>query len=289
MYYKFKNANIDLHFHPFLDRNPIPRIFRVAKLKGLHGLGPCILDKTVYPRFVEEVEKYYSSIVYHEAGIIIPEEGLFAWNVREYNTRESLHLLTVGSAFDEAHPLTESERIIDYGLEKESLVVLDHALVDNGPTKTAGHISDETRYVLEDICEKYSGDIVLEWNGYCNPFARYLAMHWARRKGHKVEYHNVNKEVVKLSENLSARGFNVPVIADTDVHARAGWLLFAMGKARIKVDVEGDNAYDILQSMKYQIFENKHEVVKKTVDPVHLFFAFAYQVLREDKVYKPRG
>ena len=271
---------------------------------NLHGLGLSALDESIYARVVKETSRIHR-INPDKAGFILPNENV-VFNAREYNTREGLHVLTIGYSYDEAKPETEIRKIIEKGLENKALVVLDHPFVDNIYTKTAGHISEELGVELEKLCSEYPGQIAVEWNGYCIPWMRLgllpilnigdsflgMVLNSLGEKGlrsrfslpYKTEYYDVNKKAEELAEK-----YNLPLLADTDLHARAKKALEAMGTSRFIVDVEGDFAAEIVDSMKRNIFARDHENVERYVSGWHLFRYFCLPVLFDKIFKKPRA
>lgn len=285
---QIKQANIELHAHPFLDRYSLVDITNTMDKTGIDILALESLDNSLHPRIVDEAKKHYPSSQFDPAGIRLPN-GKYLLNAREYNTKENFHILTVGYSYDEATPNTEIRKIINEGLKHNALVLLDHPYVDNGKTKTAGHISKKMEQDLEQLCKEYAGQIALEWNAYCKPWIRKGLQIFLNLISHKTLYHDVNKKVEELSKKLSEQGYNLPVIADTDLHARNKQLLSAMGASRIITDVEGDCASDIIKSMKNNIFQGNYKNIKKYVGLSHLLSAFCFPMLFSKFFKKPRA
>ncbi len=217
---------------------------------------------------------------------------LLAWsllNAREYNTREGLHVLTVGHSVDDATPMTEIRRVIDGGLQHGALVVLDHPYVDNGETWTMGHISEEKEAELEALCKEYPGQVALEWNAYCVPWMRAGLKHAMNLVGGNVQYHDVNKKVERLSENLEAQGYNSPVVADTDLHARSKRHLDAMGTGHFVAHIGTSCGGEVVADMKHKVFAGLHENVKEYVDFWHSLTAFCLPMVLKPFYSKPRA
>ena len=283
-----KRSNIELHVHPFLDNYDMVDITRAMGMTNINILALLALNDSIYPKVADEVRKHYPSARKNGCGIKLPT-GKCILNAREYSTRENFHILTIGYSFDSANHKTEIRKIIDNGLENKALVILDHPLVDNGETRTAGHISEEMTYDLERLCKEYSGQIALEWNAYCKPWIRKGLQIGMNLTGHNVNYHDVNKEMEELHEKLKKEDYNLPIIADTDVHARDTKHLLAMGTSRIIMPVEGESAEEIVASMKKNIFNGNYENVKEYVDSLHILGAFCFPILFPNHFEKPRG
>jgi len=273
-----KKASIDLHVHPFIGNNTIEDVVGAMDTTGLDVVALEALDQSIHPSVEQMVREKYPDSVFDPSGIRLPN-GNYILNAREYGTKEDLHLITVGHSVDEATPQTEIRKVIDAGLEHGALVLLDHPFVDNGRTKTAGHISAELEQELERICKEYSGQIALEWNGYCIPWIRNVLKNCLNIFGTGIRYHDVNKKAEELSEKLQKEGYNVPVVPDTDLHARRKGHLKYMGRARIITEIDGETPREVVDSMKRNVFERRYEDVKKPVGALHLVEAFCLPVI----------
>jgi len=283
-----KKSNIELHVHAFLDKYDITDITRAMGVTNINILALLALNDSIYSKVVDEVRKQYPNSRKNGCGIKLPT-GKCILNAREYSTREDFHILTIGYSFDNANHKTEIRKIIDNGLENKALVILDHPLVDNGETRTAGHISEEMKYNLERICKEYSGHIALEWNAYSKPWIRECLKIYLNMFGSNMIYHDINHEMEKLSEKLKEQGCNLPVLADTDLHARDEEKLLDMGTSRIITSVEGESPEEIFSSMKKNIFEGNYENVKKYVSLKHIIGAYCIPMLFPNHFEKPRG
>ena len=257
------------------------------------------LDDSLFPYVVKETKKHFPEAIYDQSGIRIRLTNgnyIYILNAREYNTKENLHILTIGYSMNDAVPKTEIRRVIDKGLENGALIVLDHPFIDNGKTRTAGHISEELEQELEEICKEYSGQITLEWNGYCIPWMRRVLKFGLNAltniKPH-IKYHDVNKRVEKLSEALRKQGYNVPVVADTDLHARTKIDLKNIGTSRIITPVEGEaegaTPREVIKSMRRNIFIGDYRNIKRYVSFFHLLKAFCVPMIFQGYFDRPRG
>ncbi len=166
-------SQIELHVHPFFGRYGLQDVINAMKKAQLDVLALEALDSSIYPEILTKARELYPKLEEDSFGIKLPD-GIYLLNAREYNTKEGFHILTIGCSLDSATPETEIRKIIDYGLERGALVLLDHPFVDNGETRTAGQITENMENELERICKEYSGEIALEWNAYCIPLVRKL-------------------------------------------------------------------------------------------------------------------
>ena len=278
-------ANVDLQVHPF--DNTLPDIVAAMEKTGLDIVGLASLDRTIFPGMVEEAETYFPGSVIDDSGIVLPS-GRVLLNSREYSTLERFQVLTVGYSLD-THPHDYVKKVIDGSLEHGALVVLDNPYVDNGKSNTAGHISPGMERGLERLCKKYSGELALEWNGYAVSWMRAVLRPIVDILIQPTNYHDINKKVEGLSERLKAASCNVPVVTDTDLHARSKGLLDAMGTARMVVKIEGETATDVVQSMKGEIFAGRHKNVKGYVGLLHMLRAYCFPVILPKLFPNPRG
>jgi hypothetical protein len=283
-------ANIELHVHPFLGKNTLVDVVQAMRNNDLDVLALESLDSSLFPHVLEEAKQIYTHLQSDHSGIKLPD-GRYLLNAREYNTKENLHVLTVGYSMNKATPETEIRKVIDKGLAHKALVILDHPFVDNAKTNTAGHISGELEQELGKICREYSGQIALEWNAYCVPWVRCGLKHVLNLAGFGIKYHNVNKKAEELSAKLKEQGYNVPVVADTDLHARNRRLLQMMGKARIITNIEGETPAQVVSSIRSNIFKGDYKNINEKSVPFfsHLLSAFCLPIMFPKYFPKPRA
>lgn len=282
-----KNAGIDLHIHPFLRNNSIVDVLEAMDKNGLDIVALESFNSSIYPAVLFEAARICENPKKDMAGIRF-QNNRYILNAREYDTKERIHVLTVGYSF-EADPKDEIRKVIDNGLENDALVVLDHPFVDNVYTRTAGHISEEKEKLLEELCKEYPNQIALEWNAYCIPWMRKGLQIALNLAGHKTDYHDVNEKAKELALKMSVRDYYTPLIADTDLHARSKRLLSAIGRSRLIVDVEGESAKEILSSMKRSIFAGRYSNMTNYVSAWHLARAFILPMMLPRFFDKPRA
>jgi len=282
-----KNANIDLHVHPFLDRNPMKDVFDAMNRSKLDVLALENFNESIYPHALSEAMQLYDFRDNDHAGMSF-SNNKYILNAREYDSKERMYAITVGYSF-EARQDAELRSIIDEGLKNDAFVIIDHPFVDNENTRTAGHISYQKEKFLEKICMEYSGQIALEWNSYCIPWIRAGLKPVLNALGHNVEYHDVNSKAEVFSNSLYMAGYNAPIVADTDLHGRNKRLLSKMGTSRMIMDIEGESPSDVVKSIKKNVFERNHKNIKDKVSAAHLFEAFCLPMLFPGHFWKPRA
>lgn len=281
-----RNANIDMHIHPFLGKNSIVDVVEAMEVNNLDVVGLEALDHTIYPLVIEEAREHWP-ITHDRAGIFLPD-GKLLLNAKDYSTRENLHVLTVGYSHDPADRDTEIREIIDAGLENNALVILDHPFVNNDG-RTAGTIPPELEEKIGELCTEYTGEVALEWNSYCIPWVRKCLQLALNPSGAGIEYHDVNRKVEEFSEQMRKKGYNTPVLADTDLHGRNKRLLKAMGTARFIADLKGESAEDIVRSMREAVFAGQYENLKRYVSLPHFIEAYGLPILFSGQFTKPRA
>lgn len=153
-------------------------------------------------------------------------------------------------------------QIIDEVLDKGGLFIFDHPFAD--PQKWFAHIPKSKNKELYRICNKYRGEMALEWNGYSPSYIRRLL----------PGYWNTNEETVWLGKN-----FNIPVVPTTDTHAVSKKALNAIGCCHIEIPAS-DMDLDILASLKENIFNFNFKARCRTVSFFHLFRSFIAPYLR---------
>lgn len=280
--YRIPDANIDVHVHPFLMEgwNTLEDVISRMRKNRLDVVALESYNFSLFPYVLKELERLYPGqrLVMDSYGVMLPDGGAIL-NAREYNTKEDFHILTVGCEFSDVTEETPIEEIIQRGNESGALVVLDHPFVDNFKTKTAGHITEEQEGWLVELCRKYSGNVALEWNGYSIPWIRLGLRLPLAMLGHKTRYSDVNKHAKDLSERLAEEGYNVPLLADTDLHARNRMMLGEMGAARFVMDVEGETPAEIVGSIRENVFRGEYQNWERCASSAHVLFAYCVPVL----------
>ncbi|MCD6464198.1 hypothetical protein J7L02_01600 [Candidatus Woesearchaeota archaeon] len=284
---KQKLMHLELQAHPFFENYSLGDVLRAMDYTGIDILALHSLDNSLYKYLTEQVLNIYPSSIIEKSGIKLPNNK-YLLNAGEYNTREDWHVLTIGYSF-ENYSKMEVRKLIDLALSNNALVILDHALVDNAVTRTAGHIPEHKKMLLEDLCKEYSGEIALEWNAYCLPWIRLGLKFLLNMAGFKTLYHDVNKELKLFSEKLAMQGFNVPVLADTDLHARKKQHLKYLGTARVLTVLNFKNPDELLKDLKANIFAKRYENIERYVPFTHLLEAYCIPVLLPNNFSRPRG
>jgi len=280
-------ANIELHAHPFLGNTTLEDVIMSMKKNKLDVVALEEYNSSNYSQIVKESKGMYSSVIDDDKGVLFMNHKCI-FNAGEYDTKEKLHVLTVGCSI-ENYSQQEIKKVIDSALEKDALVLLDHIFVDNEKTRTAGHISEEKAKLVEKICKEYSGNVALEWNAYCIPWMRAVLQKGLNAVGKKTDYYDVNKRAEELSEKLKEEGYNVPIIADTDLHGRSKRLMDTIGTSRIITDIEGETPNELLNSIKKNVFSGNYKNIKQYVSSAHLLEAFCFPILFPNYFWKPRG
>lgn len=276
-----ESAEIELHAHPFLGKNKIIDIAMAIEMNNLNVVALEEMNNSIYPKLKKGIQAYFPNTVDDSAGIRY-DGNRFILNAGEYETKEGFHLLTIGHSIYDSKKDTEIRKLIDQTLQKNAIPIIAHPFVDNGKTLTAGHISKGKEQELADLCKEYSGQIALEWNGYCHPGIRKVLKGVLNTMGQNVEYSDVNEKVFSFAYSPGMSQYDIPVVSGTDVHATNKKHLFAIGTSRMWMDIKGETPADVLNSIKENILLKKEfGFGENYVSAMHLVSAFGIPVLKK--------
>ncbi len=292
-----KKTHIELHAHPYFEEYPLVDLIRAMERKGLDIIS---LEQLNVPIF-DDVRELSSGL--RDYGYIVDSDDLvmrierdgeqrYVLRARESDTLDDFHMLTIGS--DDVESWRPFRTMADEALERDSLLIYDHPFVTNGNVLKG--IDPSKREEVERICIQYDRNLALEWNGYCKELYWRVNELLGKLGIDVLGGIDVNHEVLRLSERLAREGYNLPVITDTDVHARSVGALDAIGTGRIKVDgIDFTSGRTIVDSLKEAIFAGEHENTYRTVPLTHFIphFALPYLVSKvpgiRELYNRPRG
>lgn len=278
-------ADIELHSHIYFERYGMDKVIDVMMRNGLDIIAPIYLNKKSFDDVRRNAEKLSGYCVTSDSLAVKVEKdshSFYFLRGAELDTAQecnsNFHMITLGC--DEIQPFSYMESMIEKALENKALVIWDHPYVCND--NAAREISRGMEDILVKRCRAYSGNIALEWNGYCIP--------WVRRcLGGK----DVNRLVKELSKNLAEEGVQCPVVTDTDLHARTAFALKALGNSRISAEVNTSSGRDIIDSLKNSIFSGAYKNTFRTVPLLHFVpcwgFPYALRKFTGIDVFRPRG
>lgn len=259
-------AKIDLHVHPFWENYGLEIIVETMEQKDTNVLGLVGYNTDIYPRLQNLSKNLRKGFRAHSDDSVIRirhnNSEKYLLSVLESETIEDFHILSIGR--NGIKPRVSITEIIETSLEKGNLVLIDHPYADNKSLASHRDISKQKEEELVKICGGYSGKIALEWNSYCRPEFRILP-----GSG------DVNQKVINLSEKLRKEdGHNVPVVADSDIHARNEVLLNDIGLTYIECDIATNSGDAIISSLKENIFANRHKNNFVYIPRKHLIFGY---------------
>lgn len=177
----------------------------------------------------------------------------------EETASRNWHILSIGATKIEGRTINE---LINDSLGKKGITIIDHPFADIEMKYRDIELTKEEK--LHEICRKFKGVIALEWNGYCNKWARYgtsLLMH--------SRYTDVNKKVEKIGEKME-----IPVVPTTDLHIKGLWSLNKIGTAYIEVPKKNIDLNNLIGSLNENILSFNFKAHKKTVPLI--FFGINY-------------
>ncbi len=290
-----KKLALDLQVHLYLEKYHPEKVINAMQKNNINGIAVQTYndDKNVF----SELLSYKKDLI--NRGYEVENDSIlmkitdkrtnkqtFMFNSYEVSTSDDFHLLIFGYHVKHNQPIRET---IDEALNKGAFVGIDHPFVNiNGFYKS---ISDEKVKDLEKICKEYSGNIALEWNGYC--------IRWVWDKilkpiniiisGYGV---NPNKAVLDLSAKFKKEDHPIPVFTSTDTHVRNELALKAIGTSKIEIlknYLDLNSGTKFIYSLNDCIFNEKHENTYETVDVIHLGFYFALPQLFNKFYERVRG
>ncbi len=298
---------IDFHVHPHFKNYNSKAVVDAMSARKVDILGLAGYNKDTFDenrRIFDELEERYGekySVENDNLIIKIKDKSInkkySILRVGEYNNKEGFHLLVFGNqkGIKEGSPIEEN---IEAALSTDSFVVLDHPFIaQHCAEKRKGGIVDRTLSLLLDyadidkkkedflfrVCEKYSGNIAIEWNGYPIPSLRNVidkSLQPLRLlRIEEIRFEDINKKVESLEEKLRKGGKNCPLVADTDLHAPYKKDLLLIGTANIKADVDVESGSVLQKSLKEKIFFHDYEINKGYVPISHFIISYAFPVL----------
>jgi len=292
-----KQSHIELHAHPYFEEYPLVDLIRAMERKRLDIIA---LEQLNTPIF-DDVRRLSSGLLQYgyrvdsdDLAMRVEKDGeqRYILRAKESDTSDDFHMLTIGS--DDVESWRPFRTMTDEALERGSFLIYDHPFVTNGNVFKG--IDPLKRKEVEKNCIAYSGEMALEWNGYCKEIYWKVNEFLGQLGIDVLGGIDVNHEVLKLSQRLAEEGYNIPVIADTDVHARSAGALGAIGTGRIKVDdIDFTSGRTIIDSLKEAVFAGEHENTYRTVPITHFipYFAIPYLASRvpgiRELYNRPRG
>lgn len=290
---EIQTSNIELHAHPYFDKYSLEEVLKAMDETNLDIIGLEYLNRPIFDelnRYADGLKQkgYKKESDNYVIKLSKDEKNYFILRAKEIRTKDNFDIITIGS--DTVNSEQNTRKVIDDALEQGVLIIFDHPFVDNSWVNK--EINEYKRKELEKICKEYSGKLALELNGYCKPWLRKVL-------GGK----DVNKMVIELSKRLYNEGYNLPLLADSDIHARSKSSLKALGTGRIRANTYVRSGNTLIDSMKKSIFslgEGKgYENVYDTVSFPHFVFNFGIPYLNQkisEKYpsfkkffYRPRG
>ncbi len=281
-------SEIELHTHPYFKAYGLEEIVQVMEKNKINVIALEYLDGAAFSDVKTEGDKLSKS----NKGYAVDSDSLAVriekdkkqfyilkaaeLNTRDKNTGYGFHIITIGADTNNIKPYQPIRTMIDSALEQDALVILDHPLAnkDNFRKKVSKGVEGE----IIKVCKEYNGQIALEWNGYCISWLRKILFGW-----------DVNEDTIKLSQDLVYRGYNNPVVTDTDNHARKPGALDAIGTGRIKSYINLTSGRKIIDSLNKNIFSGRYENTYETVSLPHFVKYFGVPHIFRKFIERPRG
>lgn len=273
-------SEIELHLHPYFNKYGLEHIVKAMEENEINVAAVEFLNGSAFESIQlstkDMAKKGYDMQVDSKAARIEKEgKKYYILRAAELTTKENFHILTIGG--DTIKPHQPMYKMVERAINQDLIVILDHILVNNKMLNT--EISREEERKVRKICRKYSGNVAMEWNGYCIPWVREL-----------LGGRDVNSKIIKLSESMKRHGYNTPVVADTDLHARSKRALKMIGTARMISEIKLESGKEIVKSLKNNIFSEKYENIYDTIPFFsHFLPYFAIPHMLGKFYHRPRG
>jgi hypothetical protein len=254
-------ADIELQAHPIgIKKYGLESIIKIAHQNSLDIIALLDYNSYIFPELITRalsLDKKYN-VTFNEEVIKISDDkkDTYFLNGLELMTKEKIQIISLGKG-----NFKETDSIIDV-IKQKKLTILDHPFVD--ATCATRAVNDETNAFIEHLSSKYHDKIAYEWNAYC------LAWIWNLALGG-----DINKRMEKAAEK-----YNIPVVADDDLHGWKENLMQDLGKSRVRIN-DSDLDFNInylIPSIEDAILQKKHENIKKYVSNLHFFNAFAVPI-----------
>lgn len=261
---------IELHAHPYFENYSMYDLVEAVVNAGLDIVALERYNQSNYDdirRYADELKKYGYRVDSDDRAIKLGmgSREIYILRATEVPTSDRFHVLTIGH---DSFPYMPMRRIIDQALERSCFVVWDHPFVNaRYPMLPITREDDINR-----ICQEYNNKIALEWNGYC------LNQYWGMLRLFGLD---ANRRVVEFSEKLRQNGYNIPVVTDTDLHARSEDALREIGRARIIADIDTTSGERIVESLRDSVFNGNYQNTFRTVSLRHFIFYFAIPLFSE--------
>ncbi len=257
---------IDLQVHTFFENYGLEDVINAMTRNSIDMAALLKYNEDYYPEILKASIQLPSHFKIEEDELLIrikdtrtESEKYFIRGI-EVKTDDKFHFIVIGYKGVPIH--RTSKETIDNVLENNAFVYFDHPYVNCDDLRK--DITDEQEDLLELLCHIYQEKIALEWSAYCNPGLRKF-----------LGGTDVNEKAIHLSTLLHQLGHNVPVVADSDVHARKKWLLNALGTAYVKTDLDLTSGRAAVNSLTNNIFNGNYENYRDYVSLSHFIDALA--------------
>lgn len=257
--------------------------------KGIDCIGLLYYNwepATIYSlgKMIFETQKDY--IIEHEGNVIsfiskATAKQLFIILGQEIATSDGFHILSIGAVEIESGILTLNETVKEI-INKGGFPIIDHPYAD--AERAWKDIDSQKEEILEETCKNYKDKIGLEWNGYCNRWARYIThigisgIRFFRRYSERLPaglYSNVNRK----TDNIG-RKFSIPVIPTSDLNIKDRWSLDKIGTGYIEIPDKDLDFRNLINSIKENILSFNFSAHKKTVNLLFFFYNYGIPTLQ---------
>lgn len=250
--------NIDLGVNAKMDDISSIVLKDAMEASDIDSVALLVDDEARFNFFLENTIYLYKDIDYDRKGLRFSDDR-YVFKGKESLTKEGICVATIGHCDNFDDDKEEVRSVIDRGLLNDALVIIKHPYVDNYDKLSFEHISNAMDADLKTLCREYSGKIAVEWNSYFRPDIRESFRKVFNYLGNDIRYSDVNSRASELCDMLKSEGYNVPLIANSDLYARGNDAFYNMGISRISTDVDKGCPKDVLNSIKDNIFSGDYK------------------------------
>jgi len=263
----FQKEKIDLQVHPYFENYSLNNIARYLENNDVGIVGLVNYNRDSFSPLENALKKEYPEYIITSDSTAIRilniNNGKETYLLRgiEVMNSENLQLVVIGN-IKGIVPYRNIKKNIEIGVKNKALVIMDHPFADADHEYRS--ITSKKKEELEDIAREFDDEIVWEWNSYCIPWIRktieiFMASSPINEFLWDENYlgADVNKELENFALEMKNKGYNVNIVADSDIHARTHRALKSIGKVgHIKVErslINYMSGKKIIESLKNSI------------------------------------
>lgn len=250
-------------------------IDKIAHKKKINLLNLVRKNYEIYDELRKEAETLpwmcsdnNAILSYDDESVVYYTRGVEIWS------KEGFQITIIGNHEGKIKPYQNIRKALDIATDKKIIPILHHPTAHN--RFVARDIPPAKLKELLGILRDYSGYVCMDINALCKPYVKKIAGFLTKILFNNRGGSDTNMKTKKIQAKLSSKGYNVPLLTNTDIHARYPFLLNEMDRALVyfdKSDVDQASGEGLIKSIKESIFNGKYSL--KTLNPEVSFLNFA--------------